>query len=247
MFTITKPSDWFTLPLYKKIQYYKTQLNEHYAPYVDKLRAKKIVKDICGDELKVPSIIRILDSPDDLTLKDLIPGHIIKSAHGSAWNLVILNSTILGNARRLLHMWNRHYIGLSEQHYKYIKPQFFIEEIIDDMYTGKSGNAVVFMFRCIHGKPVTIGIKKGNKQNMYFADFRLIEKQIEIDITFSKDKIIKMLALAEKLSAPFEFVRIDFYLSKLGDIYFSEYTFTPAGGQKLYSDAIEKELGALWT
>ena len=82
---------------------------------------------------------------------------------------------------------------------------------------------------------------------MYFEDFRVIEKNIDIDISFSKDKIIKMLALAEKLSAPFEFVRIDFYLSKSGDIYFSEYTFTPAGGAILYSDEIENELGALWT
>ena len=39
----------------------------------------------------------------------------------------------------------------------------------------------------------------------------------------------EMAALAEKLSAPFPFVRIDLY-DVDGEIYFSEFTFVPTGG-----------------
>jgi hypothetical protein len=55
-----------------------------------------------------------------------------------------------------------------------------------------------------------------------------------------------MIELAEILSAPFEFVRIDFYLSSDRKIYFSEYTFTPSGGYRFYTNNIEAELGKLW-
>ena len=56
-----------------------------------------------------------------------------------------------------------------------------------------------------------------------------------------------MKKYAEILSKPFEFVRIDFFIDRKNDIYFSEFTFTPLGGKKYYSDEIELKLGKLWT
>lgn len=245
MFRISKPQNWESLPLYKKIQHYKTQLDERFAPYVDKIEAKEIVKEMCGDEIKCANIIRILDSPNDISEKDLNINHMIKSAHGSAWNIVIHSNSNIYNIKYLLHSWNIHYTGICETHYQYITPRFYIEEKIDDKYTGKSGSAVVFMFRCIHGKPITIGIKKGDIQNMYYISGKSIE--INFEIEFPTDEIEKMKILSEKLSTGFEFVRIDFYLSQTGDIYFSEFTFTPAGGKKLYSNELEEQFGKLWT
>ena len=55
-----------------------------------------------------------------------------------------------------------------------------------------------------------------------------------------------MIELSKLLSMPFEFVRIDFYISADSDIYFSEFTFTPSAGYQLYSDQIEEKFGALW-
>lgn len=56
-FTFEKPDRWTTMPLYKKIAYYGRTLNELYAPYVNKLTAKQIVKDMCGDMIQVAPII----------------------------------------------------------------------------------------------------------------------------------------------------------------------------------------------
>jgi hypothetical protein len=59
------------------------------------------------------------------------------------------------------------------------------------------------------------------------------------------NRLDKMLTLAAKLSQPFEFVRIDFYYVD-EKIYFSEYTFTPAGGKQVFPLDLEIKYGALW-
>ena len=52
-----------------------------------------------------------------------------------------------------------------------------------------------------------------------------------------------MIQMAKKLSTGFPFVRVDLYNDD-GRIYFSELTFTPAGGRMTcFSDAVQLELG----
>lgn len=243
-FTFTKPDSWHSLPLYKKISYYSTVLNQYYSPYVDKLMAKQIVKDICGDEIKVAKVIRILNGPNDLFQYDLNPEHIIKATHGSGWNINITSSTNLNNSKRLLNSWNKPYTIHNEKQYNYIKPQFFIEEKVDDKLHGKNGNADVYTFRCINGEPFSINIKRLGLFNKYDIHFNLLDKpQFYLDKPIELDKMIE---LSKRLSKPFEFVRIDFYLDKNSDIYFSEFTFTPNAGYQFYSTEVEEKLGSLW-
>jgi hypothetical protein len=56
-----------------------------------------------------------------------------------------------------------------------------------------------------------------------------------------------MLQLAEKLAAPYPFVRVDLYNID-GKIYFSELTFTPAKGTlKLADDNVDTLMGGWLT
>ena len=244
-FTFQKHETWPYISFYEKIRYYKDVLDEKYSPYIDKLVAKKIVKDLCGDSIQVPKVIRVLSGPDDITLEDLNPNWLIKATHGSGWNINITKSTTVDECIKKLHDWNRPYgIESKEKHYIHITPRFFIEEKIDDKYTGKSGDADVFMFRCVKGLPITIGIRRGAIQNSYDINFNPIDQQkIKIEIP---QEIHKMIDLCKILSKPFEFVRLDFYLGADSEIYFSEFTFTPAGGNRVYFYETEKRLGALW-
>lgn len=245
-FIFQKPDNWDKLPLYKKIGYYGTTLNELYSPYVHKLRAKEIVKEMCGDKLKVANVIRILKSPKDLHQSDINPDFIIKSVHGSGWNININKFTLVDACIKQLHEWNKPYIGITwgENQYKSIKPGFFIEEKINDKFSGKSGNADVYMLRCIKGEPIIISVKRGKIQNNYTLDWNIIDKSnFDMDKPIELDRLIE---LSKILSQPFEFVRIDFYISIESDIYFSEFTFTPNAGNQLYSDNIEKYFGTLW-
>ena len=69
--SIPKPKNWNSLALYQKVRHYRNHLTTEHARFVDKIEAKKIVKEILGDEIEVAKIIRILDSPNDLCDSDI--------------------------------------------------------------------------------------------------------------------------------------------------------------------------------
>ena len=55
-----------------------------------------------------------------------------------------------------------------------------------------------------------------------------------------------MLNNARILSNRFEFVRIDYYIDNNNDIYFSEFTFSPAGGNQTFDIDIEEDMAKEW-
>ena len=121
----------------------------------------------------------------------------------------------------------------------------FIEEKIVDKFLGETGLANTYMFRCIHGKPETFSIKSCSYLNSYDIDLNLLKPQ-EHNCNLNNDIFLQMKNMAEILCQPFEFVRIDFYLDKDDNIYFSEFTFTPLAGEQYFSNEIETKLGKLW-
>lgn len=242
-----KPDNWNDLMFCEKINIYKSILDERHSKYVDKLFVKNIVKDVCGDKIKVAKVIKVLKNYNDLEQSDLNPKHIIKSSHGSGWNINIQENTNVDRCKVLLACWNRCYSS-SEKQYTYIKPMFYIEEKINDKILGSTGNAIVYMIRCIRGKPISIGIKYGGLMNNYDINWNPIESpspKIKFDLLLDDKKFDDMLYYASLLSKPFEFVRMDFYLSET-DIYFSEFTFTPNAGKQVFTTEVEYSLGKLW-
>lgn len=242
-FSFTKPTTWSNMPFFSKITYYKNKLDERFAPYVDKIEAKKLVKKELAEDLKIPKIVRILKNPNDFNKSDVNPEHIVKAAHGSGWNINMTEKTTVQEVIQSLNKWNIKYDWQDEKQYSYIKPRFFIEKKVDG---AEGGHALVYMFRCIYGKPVTIGVKcvKQKIQNSYDIDWNPIMPLALVGIE-KPQHLDKMLKLASKLSQPFEFVRIDFYYVD-EKIYFSEYTFTPAGGKQVFPLEIEMQYGKLW-
>jgi len=245
-----KPDNWSSLLFYEKIKLYGEQLTSEHAKYADKLVAKELAKAQCP-ELEIPRVVRVLADYEDLKQSDINPDHILKSAHASKWNNDFKRMSMLRIINKKLLSWNQTYKSLSiEKHYSFIKPRFFIEDKIKDRLLDKTGDAIVYMVRCVDGVPVSIGVKLGSKQNNYnlnWCEAPSIQKyRLSMSIQRPHD-LDKLLEFAAKLSAPFEFVRIDFYLSP-DKICFSEYTFTPSGGSISFSGNInlEKELGDKW-
>jgi len=244
MFCFEKPNNWSELPLYKKLSYYKLILNENYAIYVDKLEVKIVVKNILKDEIKVANVIRILKDDKDFSEMDKNSNHVLKSTHGSGWNIIDLKNTDTNRILSMLKYWNRTYDIYNEPHYSYVKPRFFIEEKLHDVFGGDYLST--FMFRCTHGKVFTFSISKNKKINNFDNDGNPTKK-LEHDFFIDDNLREKMKCFAEILSKPFEFVRIDFFIDNNKDIYFSEFTFTPLACDKYYSDELELKLGKLWT
>lgn len=234
------------MPLYEKIGVYAQHLDERYAPYIDKLEAKAIVTAALP-ELRVAPVIRILKDHTDISPADLGTPHLLKATHGCGWNLHLDGSATVSEIQAALKSWAANPYSTKEKQYTHVKPRYFIESIIDDKYTGKSGKARVFMVRCIHGKPITVGVRLGNGstiQNSYTTTFSPLEP---LQFPFEKPAQWEtLLAYAAVLAAPFEFVRVDFYIGVDEQIYFSEYTFTPAGGNRVFPMRLEHEFGKLW-
>lgn len=242
---IPKPKNWSSLALFQKVRYYRTQLTPGHAPFVDKLEAKKIVKELLGDEIEVASVIRILEGPEDVHPTDMNRNWIIKATHGCGWNIFVDETSNVNQCIRLLKSWNKVFNNGIEVQYKYITPRFFIEEKIKDRWL--DNGVINYKIRCIYGKAIPfITVTVEDKKNFYDFDWNLHQSP-EIPFPIPKpEKFSKLIQIAETLSSPFEFVRMDFYINHEDKIYFSEYTFTPSNGVQVLPYEIEYKLGQSW-
>jgi len=251
MVSFRKPEKWKYFSFSQKIGYYMTVMDKKYSYYVDKLMAKKIVKDILKDEIEIPETICILEDYNDLQESDINPNYIIKASHGSSWN-IILEENMRYDIKQLrlrLSSWNCLYDNEIEKQYLYIKPKFYIEKKVKCKYEGNNGKAIVFSLFCIHNKVFYIQVidKYRDKTNHYDLNWNLLDIPLSGKFKMNKpEQLNRMIYLAEKLSISFEFVRIDFYISEDNKIYFSEFTFTPCMGASVY-DIYEYEFSKLWT
>uniref|UniRef100_A0A6C0KVI5 Uncharacterized protein n=1 Tax=viral metagenome TaxID=1070528 RepID=A0A6C0KVI5_9ZZZZ len=254
-----KPVMWNRMLLHQKIGYTFPYYTPEFGPYIDKIEAKRIVKEMVGDAIEVAPIVRILDGPADLRQEDINVNYIIKSSHASNRNINIKSGVEYNLAElrtKLEGFSSSYYDYLKEGQYRFVKPRFYIEEKIVDYSTGRSGSAITFMVYCIHGKPTAlIMMEYALDRYRHFAiDSTFAMKQIAIrgqiyhDFKMPGDAIFNsMFTLATRLSKPFEFVRVDFYLGQDEKIYFSEFTFTPHSGKVVFPRDVEAQFGALWT
>ena len=251
-----KPNKWESLKLHEKITYYMSTLDKSYAKYVDKIMAKDIAKQICGNKIHTARIIRILSNYKDIKKSDIHINYLIKASHGSGYNIDPFNMSIK-HIKRKLKKYNAPYNPNTEKQYKHVAPRFFVEEKIEDWNNGEFGKATTYLLTCFHGVPkvFTIFDKFIDKCDEYFiqddGNLNFINTQFKGIVTpvyvLPNILIIKdMIDISKKLSKLFEFVRIDLYLSKSGKIYFSEFTFSPNCGNPDYPNHLEIYLGSLW-
>lgn len=234
-FKIKKPNNWTDLEFHEKIKYFMTVITKDYSPYVDKLQAKMLVKEMCN-EINIAKVVRVLNGPDDILDSDINTNYIIKSSHASRWNINIKNNNMSKNEIiSKLKTFYKHYNPKREPQYAHIEPCFFIEEKIDDKYVGTNGSAECYNFYCLNGKIQCIRIDSYRTENvnMYDPEWNLISENY-MNIHYEKpknyDNIVKYI---NALCAPFEFVRVDIFIAKNDVVYFSEFTFTPKGGKPL--------------
>lgn len=239
---INKPDNWTSLAFYQKINHYKSVLTKDYSMYVDKLSAKRIVKNICGNRCKIPEVVKILKNPSDLNQSDLNNNYLIKASHGSGWLIDPLYNKNLEKNITKLESWNKIYSNVEKQ-YEYLIPTFFIEKKIHCFYNGLTGSAVDVKVFCFYGEPKFILFKNREKRSFYDMNWVPI-KELHFDIE-KPSQYDEIIAISKDLSKPFEFVRIDLYIG-IDGIYFSEFTFSPKNGHKEFSDETELELGKYW-
>ena len=256
-----KPSNWNKLKFIDKINIYRKNIGKKESIYADKLKVKKIVMNKNIENLFVPKTIKILDkNTSNLNIKSLPKNCIIKSAHG--WNdlIIIKNSKIdkmiargkkLENKPENYNIWRERSLKIHdtrENHYKFIEPNFFVEEYLGDEISD-------YKFYCFYGECKFFQIinERFKHMCMNFYDKKLnilpINRQGKNNCNEDfklPDNINLMIKIAEILSKDFEFIRIDLYNIK-NKIYFSEYTFVPNSGYlSFYPEKYEYEIGKYW-
>lgn len=236
----------------EKIQWLKlnTYLNN---PLVSQCADKYAVREYvqkqgCGDILN--ELYGYWTDPDAIDFDQLPNQFVLKSNYYYHLNLVVTDKSQLDipATRKLLRRWMRSngHLLHSEMQYAATPKKILAEKFIET----EDGLAPAdYKIYCCNGEPLYVMVCVGRgmhvKPKFYYFDTKgNLQRELTKDgIEAPKDFTYaipagwdKMMDCARKLSAPFPFVRADFYIEQ-GKVIFGELTFTPGGGldsDKLY-------------
>ena len=208
----------------------------------DKYAVREYVqKQGCGDILN--ELYGAWTNPDEIDFNALPDKFVLKNNYFYHMNLVVTDKSKLDipATRKMLKEWLKSdgHLLRSEMQYAAIPKKIIAEKFIET----EDGLAPAdYKIYCCNGKPLYVMVCIGREQNVkpkfYYFDIKgnlqreltrdglKAPQDFKYDIPAGWDEMIKY---AEKLSAPFPFVRADFYLEK-GQVIFGELTFTPAAG-----------------
>lgn len=222
-----------------------------YTQCADKLAVRSYVKKIVGEQYLIP-LLKVYDHAKELIATNL-PDEpfILKCNHNSGAYTIVenrelidwpLQQTIFGNLLK-----QNYYDQGREWQYRDIKPQIIAEKLLLN-----HDGSIPFDFKlfCFNGQVELIQVDldrvENHTRNMYDLNWNLLPytycypngREVE------KPKLLnEIFVLAEKLSKPFSFARIDFYYCR-EKIFFGEITFHPEGGLGFFDDEnIEMQLG----
>lgn len=223
----------------------------------DKLLVREYVSEKIGNKYLIPLIYStksISKITPELLKNDPL---IIKTNHDSGSTFIVRDQDSIDwvelRDKLKKSLRNNFYFASREWPYKNIPPRIIIEKLIVEK-NGKVPND--YRFYCTKGKAnyiqVEIDRESDHSRNIYDIDWNLLEIErgkVPTGKNINRPKKLnEMIHLAEKLSIPFIFARVDLYYVNDEEIYFGEITFYPGGGitkfhpnkwDKIFGDMIE--------
>lgn len=203
----------------------------------DKEAVRAYISEKIGEEYLIP-ILGVWDSLDDIDFSVFPDKFVLKTNHGSGFNMIIKDKTKFDQkkASRQFKKWlhiNYAFFSGYEMHYEQIKPR-----IIAEQYMENDGELLDYKFVCFHGEVKYVWVDWGrysiHKRNIYDCEWKLQDYSLgytnDTNVINKQPKNLKkMIELAEILSKDFCHARVDFY--EINDkIYFGEITFTSGSG-----------------
>lgn len=224
-----------------KLQWLKLNWKDPLATQcADKYEVREFVKGQIGD-VYLNELYGVYESTEEIDIERLPKSFVLKGTHGSGFNLICKDkdSVDWDGARIMMRRWLRknYYWHKREWVYKNITPRIICEKYItEDNETSSLTDYKFFCFNGIvkycqvirgRGTQETIDFYDDNWNHMPFTGLRPLPNSNQ---TYRKpEKYEEMIDLAEKLSKPFPFVRVDFYYVNR-EIIFGELTFFPLSG-----------------
>lgn len=211
-----------------------------------------------GWEHLLPELLGVYQHSREIDFDALPDKFVLKCSHGCGFNVICENKSELNipETLRKLDTWmaTDYSKFAGELHYAAMKPHILCEKFLES-----PGNILPVDYKvyCFSGKAhctlvVQSRDKEGHSDKLDFYDRAWKSKLPYYHSSMSADRTSpkpeayeEIIAAAEALSAPFPFVRMDFY-SINGKAVLGEMTFTPSGC--IFNDFTEqaqKELGDL--
>ena len=223
----------------------------------DKYKVRSYIKEVLGEEKAKEILIPLLyvtDKPETIPFERLPSAFIVKPNHASGKKIIVKNDPFDKKEMiKTCQRWLKIPYGLEKLEWanQAIKRKIIIEKLLlgDDGKIAKD-----FKFNMFHGKCklVSVTFDRMNQSSMSFFDEEWNFLSVKIPSIFQGPKIQKpknyqiMLELAEKLSKPFDHVRVDLY-NLNGKIYFGELThYSTSGMMKFEPSPFTFELGKNW-
>jgi hypothetical protein len=240
----------FTEKLYWRMITQHRHPDPRYTTLADKFAARDYARSVLGREVLTELYWHGTD-PGQIPFHALPTEFIAKTNHGSGRVIRVSGSVDRDDVIRRLGSWlrtNYYWTGREDQYYR-IKPLAMTEQLLDD---GFASGPIDYRFWCFCGSPAFIQVSdhKQALHRFYDRDWNSLHirnrDDFEVYPVARPSNLRDMVAAAELLSAPFDFVRVDLY-SIAGVTKFGEMTFTPNRGLRVFRPAsVDRDVGNLW-
>jgi hypothetical protein len=216
---------------------------------------KKVLGEKAANEILIP-LYFVTDDPEKIPFQDLPDKFVIKPNHGSMMHLIVTrkDQTDRESIIKRCKKWLKKNYGLyhSEWAYRNIKRKIIIEKLLETS-TGELPHD--YKLYCFHGKCRMLRVTRnrfgrGIITSFYDTEWNVIPARVpgyQQSHNFEKpSNLAEMVALAEKLSVPFDYVRVDFY-NLDSKIYFGELThYEGSGLARFEPESFDFQLGKYW-
>ena len=240
----------------EKLQWYKLH---HRDPLMQKCADKVNVRDYvisCNLSHILNEQYGVYNRVKDINIDTLPKQFVLKSSHGSNQLIIVKDKSKMcwWQEKLLMRSWLQFHIawGGREWVYEHLQRRIIAEKYLED----ETGELQDFKFFCFNGKPTFVQLERGryngqNIRNFYDMEWNLLpfgkgmppNTLIHIPCP-SQFEIMK--EIAQTLSKPFQFVRVDLYQAN-NRVYFGELTFFPAGGlPNICPEKYDKIIGDYW-
>ena len=212
----------------------------------DKLAVKATVADLLGPDWITPTLWTGTTLP---TSQPFAPPFVVKSRHGCKQVRIVRRENGDWQAvRRAAMKWMRRPYGqwLDEWGYRDVPRGLMIETFIGDEFR----LPIDYKFYVFHGRVEAIQVhverEHCHRWALYDRDWQRLSNSDDFKAVVPPPALARMIAGAETLGSPFDFVRVDLY-DLDGAPRFGEMTFYPGSGLDRFDPhSLDDWLGRCW-
>jgi hypothetical protein len=215
--------------------------------YVESRGLKEILNDVYF----------VTDVPGSIPFAHLPDKYVVKPNHGSGCRIFVRDKStadvaaITAQCESWLKLKVSSHSRTYVTHYDTIVPKIVVEKFIeDDRYPIPTD----YKFLCFHGKVHYLYVidRSEDRSTCTFFDPQWRKLEISYDYPVAEfvprpARLAEMVEVSERLSAGFDFVRIDLYSPNDNAIVFGEMTLSPTAGNGVFRPREwDFQLGGLW-